>query len=236
MPSITHYRMLGNAASLAVHLYTYQDMMVRISRQQDDEEVQDFNARQYQYITIWTFAFQLIYLALGLTTDVMAQLIGERKSIVQQLQKIREFLFSALVFSSSMVVVTIFWPFFFYDHLLVCPPFMDKMISPANNIVLHLFIAPVVLWELATLPREAPKSHKTNMTWLMCYANFYFVVIFTSYYFTGVWPYPVLYKMQGTIWFYLYFLSLIVLATFYYYLQWPLTRFCHQKKTAKKNC
>lgn len=47
--------------------------------------------------------------------------------------------------------------------------------------------------------------------------------VFTYHAETGIWPYPMLNLMYGTIFFPIFFITLAILYILCYYVQWPLT-------------
>ncbi|KAJ2939057.1 hypothetical protein O0L34_g10246 [Tuta absoluta] len=179
MASSVHLRLLGYGVTLAIHGYTSYDVMARLAVTTKDPIVADFATLQDKFLTIWTFVFQIIYVTLGLSCDIL-QTIGKRNQFLKSIQGLRETLFSAIVWPTSLFVSALFWPFFLYDSGLVFPPYIDKILSWWNNQVMHTYVAFFVFWELMFLERRRRKD-KLYLTLLISYMAVYLVVMFSSF-------------------------------------------------------
>ncbi|KAH9634223.1 hypothetical protein HF086_004327 [Spodoptera exigua] len=123
----------------------------------------------------------------------------------------------------NITVCVSFWTIFSYDRALILPPSVDKTITPITNHILHTSIVPIVLWELLFRHRSRPETHLGNLLTINLYAALYLVVIIVAFLEQGVWVYPVLDRLYGTIHFYLFIGAAVVITNVFYKLQWYLT-------------
>ncbi|XP_045526764.1 androgen-dependent TFPI-regulating protein-like isoform X2 [Pieris brassicae] len=214
---------------IVMHLALQTDVM-------KEKDLKDFHSLQWKYITIWNLAFQNAYLLMAIACDISSLFkILEENKILEQIKRYRKTFFSAVVWPSSILVSTLFWPIFLYDRELVFPSYIDKVLSTTSNHMIHSFITVVVVWELITFPRSAPQSHKWNLMQLALIYVAYLVVFITNYHITGLWPYPLLYSIYGTIYFPLFLFAVFIIYLIAYFIQWPLVSLIHgsSKKVAE---
>ncbi|XP_022130864.2 androgen-dependent TFPI-regulating protein isoform X2 [Pieris rapae] len=214
---------------IVMHLALQTDIM-------KEKDLTEFHSLQWKYITIWNLAFQNVYLLMAIVCDISSLFkILEENKIMEQMKRYRKTFFSGVVWPSSILVSTLFWPIFLYDRELVFPSYIDKVLSTASNHMIHSFITVVVVWELITLPRSMPKSHKWNLMQLAVIYVAYLVVFITNYHITGLWPYPLLYSIYGTIYFPLFLFAVLIIYLIAYFIQWPLVSLIHgsSKKVAE---
>ncbi|CAF4922440.1 unnamed protein product [Pieris macdunnoughi] len=214
---------------IVMHLALQTDIM-------KEKDLTEFHSLQWKYITIWNLAFQIAYLLMAIACDISSLFkIFEENKIVEQIKRYRKTFFSAVVWPSSILVSSLFWPIFLYDRELVFPSYIDKVLSTSSNHMIHSFITVVVVWELITFPRSRPQSHKWNLMQLAVIYVAYLVVFITNYHITGLWPYPLLYSIYGTIYFPLFLFAVFIIYLIAYFIQWPLVSLIHgsSKKVAE---
>ncbi|PZC84752.1 hypothetical protein B5X24_HaOG203742 [Helicoverpa armigera] len=135
-----------------------------------------------------------------------------------------------------LVVFTIFWGLYSYDRRLIFPEFLDAVIPPISNHVIHTMIVPVVVCEVVLRPRKEPENHARNVSQLTLHLCVYFSVLYFTYIERGIWLYPIFKKLFGTIYFVFAIAAIAALFYIFYYIQWPITNMIHgsKKKVEKK--
>ncbi|CAH1642962.1 unnamed protein product [Spodoptera littoralis] len=216
--------MLGYTVGLILHVTNIYNMIVFYKGDVlKDPDVKRFHNNQFRFLTIWNVYMQVMYMALGLSCDVLTLTNqGKDSSLLKSLKTIRDPLFSNIVVPISVTVSLSFWAIFSYDRALILPPSVDKTITPISNHIMHTYIVPIALWELLFRPRKRPDTHLANLLMLNLYAAFYLVVIVVGYLEQGLWVYPILDKLYGTIYFYLFIASAVIMTNTFYNLQWYL--------------
>ncbi|CAH0716949.1 unnamed protein product, partial [Brenthis ino] len=218
-------RLIGNAIAFLLH--SGNSIVLFFAMQGDilkDPDIAMLKATQLKYITIWNVAFQLLFAAMSIICDISAIFkIKKGEKYLNYLRNYRKVFFGAVVWPLSWMIFTIFWPIFIYDRELIFPSFIDKAISLPSNHIMHTAIIPIVIWNLFFLPRSKPTSHKWYLAHIFALFITYLIVVFHNYAILGVWPYPILKNIYGTLYFPLFFLINLCLILIYYVVQWPLT-------------
>ncbi|XP_038217872.1 androgen-dependent TFPI-regulating protein-like isoform X2 [Zerene cesonia] len=199
-----HIRLAGNIGFLLVHVINTIIMHFAVQKtlQSEDQQLKTFASFEYKYITIWNLAFQLFFLGLSIVCDLSVILkIDKKHKIINQIKRYKEFFFASTLWPTTLLIFTIFWPIFIYNRELIFPAFIDKVLTTVSNHIMHSFIILIVLWELVLQPRKQPKNHTWNLMNMTFIYVLYFIVIFHHYYMAGVWPYPMVNYMYGTIYF-----------------------------------
>ncbi|XP_030022315.2 androgen-dependent TFPI-regulating protein [Manduca sexta] len=231
MPSLIQLRIMGHTAALAMHLVNsavmFRQMMGDIVKM--DKEVRSMVSLQGQYLTVWNIGFQMFYSSLALGCDLLT-VMKKDNMLPKFVIKFRSKFFETIVFPGTVLIFLLFWPIYLYDRSLIFPEFIDRIFSQKSNLVMHLGILPVVLWELVLLPRTTPKSHKLNIKILTAYYTAYNIVLLYTYAQRGLWPYPLFGLIYGTIYFPLFLINLFFLTLLAYYSQWPVNSFLWESK------
>ncbi|CAG4963945.1 unnamed protein product [Colias eurytheme] len=230
--SQAHVRLAGNVLFLLVHTINVIVMHLAVKRTivSEDPELRTFRALQYKYITIWNLGFQLFFLGLSIVCDTsLIWNLYKKHKFLNQIKRYKEFFFASVLWPTTLLIFTIFWPIFIYDRELIFPTFIDKVLTTLSNHIMHSFIILVGLWELLMQPRKQPKNHKGNLLNMTLIYVVYFLVIIHHYYTAGVWPYPMVKYMYGTIYFPIFMAFIAFLYIFSYYIQWTLTEKIHGK-------
>ncbi|KAI8441451.1 hypothetical protein MSG28_015051 [Choristoneura fumiferana] len=218
-----YLRILGYVVTLAIHISNI--VYMRSFHQGDvmkDPKIRAYIGIQWRFITCWNFLFQMVYACLGLTCDVLTLVNSKNKryELPKLFSQGRKTLFSAIVWPSTFVVATLFWPFYLYDKSLVFPDFIDKILTPLSNHVIHSFIVPVVLWEIMLQPLTEPRNHMKNALILFIYTVVYFIVLFYTAVEQRLWIYPIFEKADGTIYTPMLMVYSCVLTNIHYRTQW----------------
>ncbi|KAL4717892.1 hypothetical protein ACJJTC_005737 [Scirpophaga incertulas] len=219
------YRMLGYVVTIVLHGGNMAVISMPAPKEvQDDIRVQAFKSMRNRYLTVWTFSLQFAYAVLGLLCDCLILLNSRKKDyrLPKYLHGFRETLFVSIVFPSSIVVFSMFWAIYLYDRGLVYPEFLDKVLSPISNHIMHTFILPIALWEIYFNPRKQPKSHMRYVGHMIFHFLLYLFVLFYTYFEHGRFIYPIASNLFGSIYFYMLVIGTGLIALFGYSLQWIL--------------
>ncbi|KPJ10970.1 Uncharacterized protein C6orf105 [Papilio machaon] len=199
-----------------------------------DPEIETFAALQWAYITIWNVIFQLAYPCLGILCDLPTILEIKEHVLIKQLKTYREIIFASIILPVGIFITFVFWPIYLYDRELIFPAFIDKVLSQGSNHVMHTAIFLIIAWEFIFLPKSAPESHKVNLAHIFgCYLS-YLIVLFSTHYRIGAWPYPLLKLALGTIFFPMIFIGVGVLIHLIYFAQWPINKLIWKTKEVVK--
>lgn len=236
IPSHVLMRMFGYLATMTVQGVNGLIMLssFRGDAMRDTKVLLYYN-NQTRFISCWTFVFQIVYAAIALASDVVT-FKKDKKHIehLQRLVTIRDVFFSSIIVPYSLVVSTEFWAIYLYDRNLILPSFMNKIISPLSNHIVHTCVVPTVLFEMALRPRKTPKSHKWNLFVLTLVTLVYLCVLLYSYYEGGKWPYPILTYLQGTIYFKIFVIGTLLSLPAWYYMQWCITKIIWREDCLEK--
>lgn len=203
-----------------------------------NEQVEQFKSLELRFFTTWTYLLQVGYaiFALGCDLFIVKNAKNKNYSLPSPITDFREIIFSGLVWPCTMVVFTIFWGLYTYDRRLIFPEFLDAVIPPISNHVIHTMIVPVVVCEVVLRPRKVPENHARNVMQLTLHLCVYFSVLYFTYIERGIWLYPIFKKLFGTIYFAFAIAAIAALFYIFYYIQWPITNLIHgsKKKVEKK--
>ncbi|XP_053621586.1 androgen-dependent TFPI-regulating protein-like [Plodia interpunctella] len=237
MSSLAYIRIVGYVTTIVLHVGN----LMLLGRPQPPEVAEDvkfktFASLQARYLTVWTFFLQAVFASAGLWCDVLTLKNSKTKDykLPKHLKGFRDVLFAAIVWPSVLVVSTTFWPIFIYDRSLVFPEHLDRVIPPISNHIMHTFIVPLALWEVLFQPRSKPRSHMRNILHILFHFVLYAVVLIYTYVERGIWIYPILLKLYGTVYFYVIFVLLFTNSFIFYAIQWPLTALIWGKKVQGK--
>ncbi|XP_032525353.2 androgen-dependent TFPI-regulating protein-like isoform X2 [Danaus plexippus] len=200
-------------------------------------ELKAFSKLQPRYFTCWTFFLQIVHAFAGILCDVLVVVNSKNKTyrLPRLLKGFKNTLFSAVLWPSTLVVVTFFWSLYFYDRSLIYPSFVDQVLTSLSNHVMHTAILPIVILEVACRPRAVPRSHRKNIIHLAFHFILYLLVLAYTYVEKGIWIYPIFSLFYGTVYFPLILVSIALLALTSYHIQWPLTRYFHGEIGKVKN-
>ncbi|XP_026755285.2 androgen-dependent TFPI-regulating protein-like isoform X2 [Galleria mellonella] len=223
MENFIYYRLLGYVVTICTHLANFAVVTSRLQQKlPTNPELTIFLNLQYRYLTVWTAVFQLTYAIVGLVCDTLT-VIGKNSPRLKTIRESSNKYFSAIVLPYTVLVFTLFWPIYFYDKPLVFPPKGNMIISCTSNIIFHAFILPVVVWELIFQRKTTNVSHKQNCLYIfLMYVTYNSALFYTRYGDYGVWPYLVLKVLEGTIFFPLFFLYILIVLYVGYFTQWRI--------------
>ncbi|RVE53592.1 hypothetical protein evm_001733 [Chilo suppressalis] len=144
--------------------------------------------------------------------------------------------FASIIWPSTFVVFSLFWSVYSYDRQLVYPDFLDKVLSPISNHIMHTAILPLSLWEILFQPRTTPRSHWRYLGHMTFHFLLYLGTLIYTYVESGIWLYPILKEVYGTPLLPVLILGAYALALIGYYIQWVLPSFAKvSEKSKRKN-
>lgn len=231
-----YLRILGYVTTLVLHVSNMAVMMTSFHGEpMKNAYVRHFNEMQFFFFTCWNFFFQIVYAILALYTDVLTLKNSDNRSyeLPKQLAWARDSFFTIMVYPSTILVFTMFWPFFYYDRSLIFPADIDLVISKTSNHIMHTYIFPIVLWEVMFRRRNPPKSYVWHILGIEAVALTYFSVLFFVHAVKGAWIYPIFGILRGSIFFYLFFLAILAVLPIMYHSQWTLTSLLWEGKKKK---
>ncbi|KAF9419142.1 hypothetical protein HW555_004227 [Spodoptera exigua] len=227
---LVNMRMGGYIATIFMHVSNIVFMAWYSKRNAgNSKEVLQFKSLEYRFFTTWTFILQLAYAVYALACEYFILKNAKKKDykLPSPITEFREILFAGLVWPCSIVVFTVFWGLYNYDRSLIFPKFLDEVIPPISNHVIHTMIVPVVLWEVMFRPRQEPETHARNVMQLTLHLCVYVSVMYFTYIERGVWLYPIFRKLFGTVYFFIALAAIGLMFYAFYYIQWPLTKMLH---------
>ncbi|XP_072937674.1 androgen-dependent TFPI-regulating protein-like [Epargyreus clarus] len=227
MAQYSVHRISGYLFTIVVHISNIISMANGLRPVENLPELKTFAKLQPRYFTCWNIGLQVIYSFIALLCEVLILKNSKNKryKLNKHLKALRDILFSGIIWPCTLVVFSIFWSLFFLDRDLIFPKFADKALTPVSNHVIHTLIVPIVLWEVAFRPRIPPKSHKRNIGHLLLHLAVYLCVLAYTYMEHGIWIYPILTKLYGTVYFPIALLFIVTISILYYYLQWVVSSF-----------
>ncbi|XP_059062524.1 androgen-dependent TFPI-regulating protein-like [Achroia grisella] len=221
-----YFRIFGYVATIVLHIGNWYVMgLPKPIHIMADPHIRGYLEMRSRYFTRWTFFLQVFYAVCGLICDGMIlKSTNKNYKLPRHLKGFRDTLFAAIVWPSTFLVFTFFWTLYVVDRDLIFPPFLDKILTPLSNHIMHTAIIPIALWEVIFQQRTIPKSHIKNVLYLIFYLVLYLSVLIYTYTEHKRWVYPVFQKIYGTIYFYIVMIFIGLLCIFFYSLQWPLTK------------
>ncbi|XP_045782796.1 androgen-dependent TFPI-regulating protein-like [Maniola jurtina] len=224
----TYLRMVGYVLTIAMHVGNLAYINTGVKPELvNDPQLKSFSKLQPRYFTCWTFFLQIVHAWVGLICDglILSNSNNKVYKLPKHLRGFRDTLFTAILWPSTWVVFSVFWPLYTYDRSLIYPDFVDKVLTSTSNHIMHSAIVLVVLWEVCFQPRIEPRSHTRNVFYLTFHFLLYFAVLIYTYIERNVWIYPIFAVLYGTIYFPLIPITIGIMAYSYYTMQWKLSNY-----------
>ncbi|CAB3241706.1 unnamed protein product [Arctia plantaginis] len=223
-----YFRILAYLVTIVLHIGNATWMITKFYGDvMKNPHVKHFYEMQFYFFTCWTFTFQIIHAAVALYSDILTlkNLKHRGYRLPKMVTDCRDLLYTILVWPATVLVVTMFWSFWFYDRNLLYPEDIDLAISSVSNHIMHTSIFFIALWEMMFRPRVPPRSHTWHLLSVMGIGVIYFGTVVGVYVFKGVFVYPIFGHLMGTIYFYLFFAGIATALFFIYHAQWILNDF-----------
>ena len=138
----------------------------------------------FKYLTHINLWLQLLFFGLQLAADLGCVL-------KERIQKFSSYVFTILVFPTSALIVTTFWPIYAIDRNLIYPEYLDSYIPWYLNQLWHTAILLWVLCELYIVNHDFPSSLVAFIT-ILLFSTMYTGWVFYIYGTTGHWVYTFL--------------------------------------------
>ncbi|XP_068250963.1 androgen-induced gene 1 protein-like [Palaemon carinicauda] len=169
----------------------------------------------FKYLTFWDMLLQFAYFALAFINDVF----GSNTPIYEKrkpLQRLRDFVFSTVVFAGGVFVTVSFWGLYLFDRNLIFPPIFDSWFPVWLNHNVHTTPLVGVLIELYLNPHSFPRR-RTGFSAVALFYLTYLVWVCYIAYASGHWVYPILAYLPvgGRV---AFILLMSVLASSFYFL------------------
>lgn len=154
------------------------------------EPLRKFAQFRFHFFTIWNFGLQIVFLLLAVTDE--ASKFTNISVIQRSVRKARQYLFSTLVFPSSLLVMTIFWSIWHIDRELIFPKVIDEFYPNWLNHTLHTSILiPLVAEVFFQSGNYIGISRIPAILVLTIYGTLYQTLYFSVYFQHGVWLYAI---------------------------------------------
>ncbi|CAH1101820.1 unnamed protein product [Psylliodes chrysocephalus] len=143
-----------------------------------------------RFFTGWTFMLQILFVTIA-SVDELTKLLGLPSVVKNLFGKTRAFLFNALLFPCTVLVIVTFWSIWHVDRELIFPKEIDEYFPSWLNHVLHSFIGIPILLELLLPKKDHFIAFKPAAVTLLLYCGIYQSLYFSIYFKDGVWLYPI---------------------------------------------
>ncbi|KAI1897188.1 hypothetical protein AGOR_G00080640 [Albula goreensis] len=154
-------------------------------------------ARQYggrwKYLTFINLVMQTVFFGFCFLTEAMYLLLSSK--VPTLMLKIRDAVFTTLVFPVGTFVAMSFWSIYAYDRELVYPKFLDEIIPNWLNHALHTVILPLLLVQHYLQHHQYP-SRARGILVLALFASLYLSWVLWVHYASGIWVYPIMAKLS----------------------------------------
>lgn len=144
----------------------------------------------FKYLTFWDMLLQFGFFTLALLNDVA----GSNTSVYKKqsgLQRLRDFVFSTVVFACGAFVTVSFWGLYNIDRNLISPPIFDTWFPQWLNHNVHTTPFVGVLIELYLNPHNFPRR-RTGLATVAFFCLVYLTWVCIIAYQSGHWVYPIL--------------------------------------------
>uniref|UniRef100_A0A2P2I1V6 Androgen-induced gene 1 protein-like n=1 Tax=Hirondellea gigas TaxID=1518452 RepID=A0A2P2I1V6_9CRUS len=188
------------SVSLLCHLvlsvfYTYS-IYVYIYELVPPEElnlIRNANYGPFKYLTFWDLLMQWLWFTLA----VLGGLTGgsQYRRGKPMLQRILDFLFTAILFPIALFVSVSFWTLFIIDREMIFPVIYDTFFPLWLNHAIHTLPTIAVVGELLCCMHTFP-SQRTGFLTIAAAALTYLLWVCYIAYNTGHWVYPILAQLH----------------------------------------
>merc|ERR1712243_110869 len=147
----------------------------------------------FKFLTFWDMLLQSLYFSLAFMNDIVGSSTTVKKK-QSGIQRIRDFLFSSIVFTCAAIVTICFWGLYAVDRNLIFPDSLDTWFPNWVNHNIHTAPLFGVLIEMWLVPHIYPKRTKGLIAVCTFGASYLGFLLFTTWS-SGMWAYPVLAKL-----------------------------------------
>ncbi|CAL4080449.1 unnamed protein product, partial [Meganyctiphanes norvegica] len=145
------------------YMYTIYVYIYALTPPEDIKKMRNIGGGQLKYLTYWDMLIQCFYFTLALINDVFGtDTISKRRK--SNLQKMRDFLFSTVVFAAGSFVSVSFWSLWAVDRKLIFPVEFDTWFPMWLNHGIHTLPVVGVLIEMFTTCHTFPTRNAGLLT------------------------------------------------------------------------
>ncbi|XP_026315336.1 androgen-dependent TFPI-regulating protein-like [Hyposmocoma kahamanoa] len=184
----------------------------------EDPKIQIYSTLRFKFITTWFNLMLGLYLPLCLYCDWKEKCNQENLPHVVVWRKVRDVLFTSIMFPTIMFADILFWRLYYKDMSLIAPVALFAYVPDWSQHSLHTFTLVSALVDLCVVFRQRPKSLKPRFMLMSCFFLTYTLVVWQSY-INGIMVYSLLGTFTG-----FQIVLLIVMSylemSFYFILQW----------------
>ncbi|XP_015220221.1 androgen dependent TFPI regulating protein 1 isoform X2 [Lepisosteus oculatus] len=144
---------------------------------------------RWKYLTFINLVMQTVFFGLCFVIDVV------RAGTSSFVTRLRDTVFTVLVFPVGTFVFLSFWLIYAYDRELVYPKYLDDIIPAWLNHAMHTVILPLLLVQLYLQPHRYP-SKKKGIFGLAFFSAIYLAWLLWVHHASGIWVYPILAQLS----------------------------------------
>ncbi|XP_062515298.1 androgen-dependent TFPI-regulating protein-like [Corticium candelabrum] len=172
-------------------------------------------AWRFRFLTVWNMVLHCIYFYVSFAGDICPVVCGDKKKKCWLLS-VRDNLFTAVVYPTSLFIPVAFWSLFMINRELIYPKELDAIVPLWLNHFLHSFIGVFVLLEAMIVHHEYPSLVKGFLQ-VAIFDMSYLMWTFWLRYYTNEWVYPV-FQALSPIGLILFIVVSLTVSFFFYWL------------------
>ncbi|XP_049867928.1 androgen-dependent TFPI-regulating protein-like [Pectinophora gossypiella] len=147
----------------------------------DDPNVKIFEQLKWRFITTWFNLINLAYYPLCLYCDWKEKRGEDNERNVSKLRRIRDVLFTSIMFPTIMWADYTFWRLYNRDRTLITPDGVFKYLSSWEQHSLHTLSMVTLVFDLVLVPRRRPESLKRRLVLMTAFFVIYCSAILERY-------------------------------------------------------
>ncbi|XP_017784007.1 PREDICTED: androgen-dependent TFPI-regulating protein-like [Nicrophorus vespilloides] len=159
-------------------------------------EMEEFGPR---YLTIWNILVQTLFLFMAMCEDWVRLHPNKKRFeiIADQLAKVKGYLYTVIIFPTTLVVSLFFWILFHIDRDFVLPETFEQIAPFWLNHGMHTNILVVIVAELFIAKKGLPRPKFVIAALASSgFALVYLVQFFVAYWQFGRWLYGIFYHLS----------------------------------------
>ncbi|XP_049947689.1 androgen-dependent TFPI-regulating protein-like [Schistocerca serialis cubense] len=182
---------LGTVLHHALVIYYLADAVICV-RKINNPWIQRLERFQGRFLTMWNFAMQAFYYTVCILQDTLELKSNNHlQHMNHYIRKLNSYIFQAFVFPLSPAISLVFWSIYLIDRELVFPKILDQCFSVWLNHGLHTVSSVSVFTEMFITSNWYTISRRKAVWGITASQVAYAICFFSTYYFDGVWLYPI---------------------------------------------
>ncbi|XP_026315337.1 androgen-dependent TFPI-regulating protein-like [Hyposmocoma kahamanoa] len=146
-----------------------------------DPKVKKYSSMRFKLITVWFNFILLAYFPVCFYCDWKEKCNQENLQHVAVLRKIRDVVFTSILFPTIMFADILFWPLYYKDVNLITPGAVFSYIPAWCQHSLHTVSIMTSVIDLCVVSRKRPKSLKPRFLLMSCFLLTYTLIVGQSY-------------------------------------------------------